>query len=43
MSPNNELKEAVANNADQSAANKNMVKALYAYYKAAKAYVDKRS
>ncbi|WP_028510502.1 hypothetical protein [Ruminococcus sp. NK3A76] len=35
--------EAVANNADQSAANKNMVKALYAYYKAAKAYVDKRS
>ena len=35
--------EAIANNANQSAANKNMVKALYAYYKAAKAYVDKRA
>ena len=35
--------EAIANNTNQSAVNKNMVKALYAYYKAAKAYVDKRA
>ncbi|WP_156947431.1 hypothetical protein [Ruminococcus sp. NK3A76] len=35
--------EAVANSDKQTDKNKNMVKALYAYYKAAKAYVDKRA
>ena len=35
--------EAVANSNKQTDASKNMVKALYSYYKAAKAYVDKRS
>ncbi|WP_028510389.1 hypothetical protein [Ruminococcus sp. NK3A76] len=35
--------EAIANNSKQSTANKNMVKALYAYYQAANAYVAGRS
>lgn len=35
--------EAIANNAKQTTANKNMVKALYAYYQAANDYVAKRT
>ena len=35
--------EAVANNNKQTTAAKNMAKALYSYYKAAKAYVDSRA
>ena len=35
--------EAVANSDKQTTAAKNMVKALYSYYKAAKAYVDSRA